>query len=339
MLTQPLIEKLLSDATTKIALDLRRCLRSRFNRNTCTKCLEACQSGALELQGRQVVFDAEKCTSCMQCTAVCPSDAFTGSIDFLPLLHVLAEKETALLSCEKGIGNYNHITMPCIGILAEPILAAMNSVTRGNGFIDVSRCAACVNGHCLKILHENMQTVINRTGEDGKIRLRYLFDKQLDLPSDEKGQRRSFLQLVKRTIADIGREAVSSQLSAQTETKDPHSKNPARNATVLQYALSIMPEERRIEREVLLSYFFSVSVSDQCDSCPTCTGMCPTGALKRKKENDRKHLTFTSANCSGCGLCVDFCRKKALTLKNGFSHKYGETVCREMGEWYSYKLT
>jgi len=41
--------------------------------------------------------------------------------------------------------------------------------------------------------------------------------------------------------------------------------------------------------------------------------------LKRKKEIDRKILTFTSGDCSGCGLCVDFCGKDALILKSGFS--------------------
>jgi Pyruvate/2-oxoacid:ferredoxin oxidoreductase delta subunit len=153
----------------------------------------------------------------------------------------------------------------------------------------------------------------------GKIRLRYHFDQQPDFPSSEKTERRSFLRLVRKTIADMGREVVSFQLENSEETKNPHSKEQVRNTAALQYALSITPDERIYERDVLLSYFFSVSTNEQCDCCPSCTGMCPTGALKRKKENDKKLLTFTSARCNGCGLCVNFCRKSALTLKAGFS--------------------
>ena len=319
MLIQPLIEKLLSESEVKIEFDSKHCLRSRFNKNNCTNCIEACQSEALQLQGRQVIFDAQKCTSCMICTAVCTNDTFVHTIDFLPLLKILATKETALLTCQKGTHSDNHVTIPCIGLFSEPLLAAMNYVSKGSCYIDISHCPECANVHCLKTLYANMQNLVHKTKEKKSVRLKYLFDKQLGLPSDEKTERRSFLRLVRKNIADMGRNAVSFQLSDSAETKDSYSKNQTSNAAALQYALSITPDARIYERDVLLSYFFSVSTNEQCDCCPSCTGMCPTGALKRKKESDKKHLTFTSARCSGCGLCVNFCRKCALTLKSGFS--------------------
>lgn len=319
MLTQPLIDKLLSDSAAIIEFDIRCCLRSRFNKNNCESCLQVCSSNALQLHDRQIIFDAEKCTGCLQCTAVCPNDAFVDSVDVLQLIQVLAEKETVLLSCEKGMDSHNHLTVPCIGFLSEQILAVMNSVARGNCFMDISRCEECENGDFLKTLHENLQNVIHKMRGKGKFRLRYFFDNQCGFPAGEKNERRSFLRLARKTLADMGKEAVRFQFSDSAEIKNPQRKKQARHTVALQYALSITPEERIDERDVLLSYFFSVSTNERCDCCPSCTGMCPTGALKRKREKDKKHLTFTSARCSGCGLCADFCRKNALILSSGFS--------------------
>ncbi len=319
MLTQPLIEKLFSDSAAKIEFDIKRCLRSRFNKNNCVNCLQVCRSGALELHTRHIVFDARKCTYCMQCTSVCQNDAFVDSIDVPSLFQGMAARnEPVMLSCEKGIDNDNRIVVPCIGLLSEPLLAAINSVVREKCLIDTRRCTECVNSHCLTALHRNMESFIHKIKGKGEIRLECYFDNQSSLAAD-KNDRRSFLRLIRKTITGMGKDALNFQLSDSVKKEGSQSKKRSRNFSALQYAFSVASVGRVSEKETLLQYFFSVSTNDRCDCCPSCTGMCPTGALKRKKENDRKSLTFTSGDCSGCGLCVDFCRKDALILKSGFS--------------------
>ena len=320
MLIQPLFEKLWTDSSVKVEFDIRRCLRSRFNKNNCVHCLQVCRSGALELHDRHIVFDAEKCTSCMRCTAVCPSDAFVDSIDVPSLLQDLSiRNEPVLLSCEKRTDNNDRIVIPCIGFFSEPLLAAINSVVRGKCFIDTSRCAKCANNHCLTALHRNMEKVIHKIKDKGEVRLERHFDKQFDSAADEKNGRRSFLRLIRKTITGMGKDALTFQFSDSVKTEVPSSIKRGRDISALQYALSAVSDGRMSEQETLLQYFFSVSANDHCDCCPLCTGMCPTGALKRKKENDKKYFSFTSGDCSGCGLCVEFCRKDALALKRGFS--------------------
>ena len=73
------------------------------------------------------------------------------------------------------------------------------------------------------------------------------------------------------------------------------------------------------ERKNLEPFFYTVQADEQCNLCPVCSGMCPTGALKRVKENGEKHLVFKSSHCSGCGLCRDFCKKQALSVSKGFA--------------------
>lgn len=319
MLTQLVIERLLSDSAAKIEFNALRCLRSRFNKNTCTRCLQGCRSGALELHDGRIILDPEKCTGCMQCTAVCPNDAFAHSIDVPAMLDYLATKETVLISCKKEILNHNNITVPCIGFLSEPILAAMNSVAGDDCIIDIRNCADCTNSHCLQALHKNMQDFMGKMVGKGKVRLSCQSAKHQKLFCAGKNERRSFLRLFQKNIAKIGKETMGSQLLAPAPTTEPLGKKPTWKTSALQHAVSILPDERRAERGTLLAYFFSVSTNARCDCCPSCTGMCPTGALKRKKEKENKCLTFTSANCSGCGLCESFCRKNALTLAGEFS--------------------
>jgi len=319
MLTQPLIDKLCSDSAAKIVFDGRRCLRSRLNKNNCHRCLEVCDSGALVLSGRTVIFDAEKCTSCMQCTAECPNDAFAGPVDVLSLLKDLAARKRAvLLSCEKGVGNDDSIVIPCIGFLSEPLLAVINGVVKEDCYIDISRCPECVNSNCLPALHRNIRNFTQKTKNKEEVRLKCHSDKQFDL-ADGRNDRRSFLRLIRKTIVDIGKESIDLQISGSLKTEDIQAKRQTRILSALQYGFTAVSAESASEKEPLLPYFFSVSANGHCDCCPSCTGMCPTGALKRKKEDDRKNIIFTSSSCSGCGLCVEFCRKDALILERGFS--------------------
>ncbi len=324
MLIQPLIEKICTDSAVKVEFDIRRCLRSRFNKNNCVHCLQVCRSGALELHEKHIVFDAEKCTSCMRCTAVCPRDAFVGSIDILSLLQDLSNRnEPVLLSCEKRTDSNDRIAIPCVGFFSEPLLAAINSVVRRKCFIDTSRCAECVNNHCLTALYRNMENAIHKIKGNGEVRLECHVDKQFDSAADGKNGRRSFLRMIRKTITSMGKDTLNFQFSDSEKTEDSHSKKKGRDISALLYSFSALSDRELSEKETLLQYFFSVSTDDHCDCCPLCTGMCPTGALKRKKENGMKYLTFTSGDCSGCGLCVDFCRKDALVLKSGFSRDPG----------------
>lgn len=316
-MTQPLIEKFLGGPTAEINFSPRRCLRSRFNKNNCKACLTSCRSAALVLDKGQIKFNAAKCTHCAQCTSVCPNDAFIHTTDFTLILKALAERKTVVLSCERS--NHDHVTIPCIGLFSEPFLAAINSVAKGNYFIDIRRCDECVNNHCLQTLELNIRNLIEKIEETSKIKVKFIRgNEKPNVPSDKKVERRSFLKLAGKTITNVSKDVADVIQPHSSKEANAHDKHPVRITSVLQYALSSLPEERTRERDVLLSYFFSVSTNGKCDCCPLCTGMCPTGALKRKKENDKKSLTFTSGKCSGCGLCNDFCKKQALILRNGF---------------------
>jgi len=45
-----------------------------------------------------------------------------------------------------------------------------------------------------------------------------------------------------------------------------------------------------------------------------CKGICPTGAISMEKVDEEKSLVIDNTLCSGCGLCVTFCKNDALRL-------------------------
>ncbi len=328
MLTSLLFDRILAKTdSAKVQFLARRCLRSRFNRSECRACLAECQTGALKLDGRTIAFIEEKCTGCMRCLSACPNDAFDGGfggLDPKHLLETLSCSSQVVLTCRKNAHFQQKLIVPCIGSLSEPLLAAMNSVAMDSFFVDLSHCSDCINKHCLNSFYKKIDKLTDRLKVDGRIPLKYSIEKNTAHPVDEKVARRSYLGMAKNSLIDLGREAMD---PGQTDTSSSHKrveKGPAMNSVALQYAYRNSSEENK---DILLSFFYTVNVTKQCSLCPGCQGMCPSGALKRAEVKGEKRLMFTSSACNGCNLCQEFCKKVAVKVVRGFSGDPEKPLC------------
>jgi ferredoxin len=302
-----------------IALDPGRCLRSRLGSSPCAQCLVRCTTKALTIDDGKITLREDRCTECMTCISTCPNDALTSSFDLSALLRVLHESrdgEPITLSCGKSpCHSPNRVTVPCIGFFSEPLLAAMNVVAAREFYLDIHGCADCDNGHILGLLHARMLGVLGKNGSAAQLRMRYLTDPQAG-PASPRQERRSFLGMIKNNLAGLGR--ASAPVARTADKGKTRDKSASSIPRLLQEALAMLPESDTAVGKLLLSYLYTLVANGNCDLCPRCTGMCPTGALKRlRNDAGEKQLSFTSAKCSGCGLCVAFCNKKALTLQQG----------------------
>lgn len=322
MFAELLLNSLNREAGPAVGYTAKQCLRSRFNKNTCQVCLTQCRGEALALHGRTVVFDADRCTGCMTCVAGCPNDAFSTEFAHDALLHSLTNRDRRYpltISCRSGAAARGKLYIPCFGLLSEPVLASLNCVAEGAVYLDITRCRDCDNGHVLDTLEENIQSIGRKySGAEGlKIRCREPAAGVRIAPST---QRRQLLGLAGKSIREFGKDAAASFFTSGTgngEARGPSEKESRHAQRFLLQALAMLPDGADHERALLYSYFYTLEATDDCDLCPLCTGMCPTGALTRRTRGEARRLCFTSALCSGCGLCAAFCRKDALNILPG----------------------
>lgn len=325
MLTNLLFDRIVSETESVGVRFLgRRCLRSRFNKNQCKACLDECQEDALILDGRTISFKQATCTGCMRCASACPNDAFDAGVDLSHFLEILANSNQVVLTCRENSHFQPKLLIPCVGFLSEPLLAAMNSITLENFYVDVTHCHDCRNNHCLSSFNEKMEKLTDRTKNNRLIPLKNRSEIKEVCSVDGGGTRRSYLHFAKKTIINIGREAACLRQTNTTPPQKHTDKGPVAASIFLQNAYKNSPED---VKDVLLPYFYSVKVTGHCNLCPGCQGMCPTGALKRTADGDGgKRLMFTSSACSGCGLCLDFCKRNALQVSRGIAGDPDESL-------------
>ncbi len=303
--------------SAKVLFMDKRCLRTRLNRSECRACLDECQVGALELEGRTVIYKQEKCTGCMRCFSTCPNDAFDGGLNLRHLLETVSCSTQVVLTCRKNAHFQHKLLIPCIGSLSESVLAAMNSVAVDSFFIDLSHCSDCINKHCLNSFNRKVGKLTDRLKVSRRIPLQYKFEKNGVPPIAENVSRRSYLALAKKSLLDLGRISMGAEKTDTNASPNRAGKGPAMDSVALQYAWKNSSKEYK---DVLLSLLYTVNViAEQCNLCPGCQGMCPTGALKRTEVKGVKQLMFTSSACNGCNLCKDFCKKAAIEVVRGFS--------------------
>lgn len=325
MLTSLLFDRFVSETgAARVRFLESRCLRSRFNRNQCRSCLDECQAGALNLDGRTISFQQETCTRCMRCASVCPNDAFDGGLNLTHLFEILGSSKQVVLTCRDNSHFQQKLIMPCIGFFSEPLLAAMNSVALENFFVDVTHCHDCSNNHCMSSFYEKIANLTDRNMNNKLISLKNHSEINAVHSVDGGVARRSYLRFAKKTIFDLGREAVCLGETNTISSQKHADKGPVVASIFLHYAYKNSPEDAK---EVLRSYFYTVKITGHCNLCPGCQGMCPTGALKRIADGEgEKRLMFISSACSGCGLCKNFCKRNAIEITRGIAGDPGEPL-------------
>jgi ferredoxin len=298
----------------------RRCLRSRFAGNACDRCAKECPAEAIRIEPGKITLDQKRCVGCLACTAVCPAEALVGRDSRLAAASAKVVAGRALsLCCEKGIRTGEEIVFPCLGALSGEEIAAFAVRSGKSVSLRLSGCGDCWAAAVRQILARRIQALASLPECDGLYaRIKLLTTKEEEATTDQEeaaSSRRAFfsafwdisLHAATETITTIRAEPASQERHA-------HKHLPAR-LILLRQAVDDAGDEA--SRRAILRLFFTLLTNSDCNFCGACAGMCPTGALKNRRTEEGKQLLFAWAKCSGCGLCLEFCRKKALTLLSG----------------------
>jgi heterodisulfide reductase subunit A len=64
------------------------------------------------------------------------------------------------------------------------------------------------------------------------------------------------------------------------------------------------------------------SVTESCDGCALCLGVCPYHALSLEEVSGstKTHIKVNTVKCKGCGVCQATCPKEGVTV-GGFSYR------------------
>lgn len=307
-----LINDFISDKTQAVEFEGKRCLRRRLNSCDCSYCMKACPTGALFLDNRHIQYDTRKCTHCMQCTAVCPNDAFSiPGCDFDALVELMPNTDLSVFSCTRQVQIHpEEKVVPCMGIFSMEMLLVIGIKGSAVTAFNISNCPDCENKAVVDSFINSLTYLKNRAAALLNTRFS-LLTHQDQIHSLAKAGRRSFLS----GIAD---KMISLAGSQFVQKPDAAIDTPAKNRRIpkkVQLIKKLIESAGHDQKEITKSLFvYHMTASSDCTLCPLCTGICHTGALKVDRVGGEKQLLFRNTLCSGCGLCVLFCKQDALRL-------------------------
>lgn len=328
MLQEKIINKAIGRAEPLITADRSRCVRMRFNKNTCAICTANCRTGAISIDG-SITVDAGKCTECMLCVSECPSGSFTTRDENFPGLLARLKKiqrslSYAVLGCKQARDTDAHVKTCCLGFLSEEHMIALTGDLDKPLSLNMTDCAGCRNAFVVQSLKERLQRVGAKTSFDMGKRILLVEHKSdltfEDVPLDRRGFFKALKTMGVTQVAglidnnDVDKPVSSSakRLPVKRNTLNTVVKNLADSAAVA---------------DILHNYAFTVKAGPSCTNCFACIGMCPTGALKIKKDAEGSGLLFNSSLCTGCGLCGEFCPVAAVKVSQGsFGDNYFDHV-------------
>jgi ferredoxin len=309
-----LIQKLASHSSRQTADFVHdRCLRKRLNTCECSDCRDVCPAGAISFRDRKISFDARACSGCMLCASACPNDAFTFSgFDPDSLCSPNDNPDLVLISCTRQRQIYpQERLVPCLGGIATEHLLALNVGGESVLAFNVSSCADCQNQHGVTNFLRRLAWLKHEAGDIFKRKYIIITDER-EIVALDRSIRRSFLSGLKESLY----ETIASQFSFQIQSSRPVAKASRRTPARVQVKKQLMKGAASKDRQALSRLInHRLIINEACNRCPLCTGICPTGALKIKRNKENRELRFDATLCSGCGLCVSFCRQNALSLK------------------------
>lgn len=289
--------------------DENLCAHSRAGKTGCTKCLDACPTGAIMPDGDHVVIDPMICAGCGACSALCPSGAV--SYDDPPVSYVfrrirtLAEAYhaagggTPRLLVHDGEFGAEMISLSARfgrGLPADVIPMEVDALA---GFGHAEMLAALATGfgsvHIL-LSPKSDRAVIERetalaNAIAGKAGVVGIDVNDPDLLSESLYGFKRLAGVKEAILAQGGRRDVT-RLAAKALRPDTD-------------APIDLPEGA--------PYGAVLVDTDACTLCLACASLCPSGALGDNP--DMPQLRFQEDACLQCGLCANICPEKAITLK------------------------
>ncbi len=288
-----------------VALEPSICAHSRASQTGCTRCLDACPTGAIVPDGDHVSVDPRACAGCGACSALCPSGAI--SYDAPPVAHVMRRISTLAATYRQAGGVRPRLLVHDEGHGRELIdLLARHGAGLPADVIPIALPALAAFGHA--------EALAARASGFADVSLllsprsdRATLEQEAELAAAIDGP--EALRLI--DIRDP--EALPDALGAPPrEAPEPMLPMGSRRQVARMSAKALAAEE--ITPLPDHAPYGAVLVdTDACTLCMACVPLCPSGALGDNP--DKPQLLFQEEACLQCGLCETICPENAITLE------------------------
>ena len=312
-----------------VRYDATLCVHSRSGKTGCTRCLDACPTGAIVSAGDEVAFDPFICAGCGGCASVCP----TGAARYdLPAGNFLFERLRTLLETYRAAGGRKPALLVHDTRYGEEMISAM---ARGGRGLPAHVLPFAVN-QVTQIGFDFMAVALAYGAAPLHILTGPAYAGELDGLASQIG-------LCETLMAGLGHgsglvtiideadpDAVAHTLHADSDTPPlapAHFLVMGGKRSTIGLALDHLHAHAPTPVDILPlpagAPFGTIAVDAAgCTLCLSCVGACPTGALRDNP--DKPQFSFVEDACVQCGLCRTTCPESVITLTPRFN--FTETV-------------
>jgi ferredoxin len=337
----PLLELLERLGNSEIAVYPQRCVVVRNRNAKCHKCADACTSGAIAVEGNELLVAKGLCTGCGVCAAACPTaalEALNPSNNELlrTAVDILRSRQTGpVFACRRLLKSYKKaydcsrvIEIPCLGRLEEVELVALLALGVPSITLSTADCAGCDNAkgaQTISLTQKTVDTLLNAWGAERTVCIReglpsdVIMDRQSARSLETAGgvSRRDFIKQLKERAQSAAADAVDPQ-GLFVDTGGKNDSGPEKTAVIRVMRDGMLPHFTPHRRERLFDYLDSIGQPQAdsiethlwgrievdkglCNSCKMCATFCPTGAIARFEDTDG--TTGIEHYPAGCVQC------------------------------------